>query len=67
MSTSRGPGANQQRARLEAVPLTPRVTALNEGPLPTPIPQGGGSAFPPIADYAFLSDCETVALVAPSG
>src|SRR5205807_7071102 len=27
----------------------------------------GGSAFPPIADYAFLSDCETVALVAPSG
>jgi GH15 family glucan-1,4-alpha-glucosidase len=27
----------------------------------------GGSAFPPIADYAFLSDCETTALVAPSG
>jgi GH15 family glucan-1,4-alpha-glucosidase len=27
----------------------------------------GGSAFPPIADYGFLSDCETVALVAPSG
>jgi len=27
----------------------------------------GHSAFPPIADYAFLSDCETVALVAPSG
>ncbi|MHB1569607.1 MAG: glycoside hydrolase family 15 protein [Solirubrobacteraceae bacterium] len=25
------------------------------------------SPFPPIADYAFLSDCETVALVAPSG
>ncbi len=27
----------------------------------------GGSPFPPIADYAFLSDCETVALVAPGG
>jgi GH15 family glucan-1,4-alpha-glucosidase len=27
----------------------------------------GGSAFPPFADYAFLSDCETTALVAPSG
>jgi GH15 family glucan-1,4-alpha-glucosidase len=27
----------------------------------------GGSAFPPIADYGFLSDCETCALVAPSG
>jgi GH15 family glucan-1,4-alpha-glucosidase len=27
----------------------------------------GRSPFPPIADFAFLSDCETVALVAPSG
>jgi GH15 family glucan-1,4-alpha-glucosidase len=26
-----------------------------------------GSPFPPIGDYAFLSDCETTALVAPSG
>ncbi len=26
-----------------------------------------GSPYPPIADYAFLSDCETCALVAPSG
>src|SRR5215210_7199294 len=27
----------------------------------------GSNAFPPIADYGFLSDCNTVALVAPSG
>ena len=27
----------------------------------------GSSLFPPIADYGFLSDCETCALVAPSG
>lgn len=27
----------------------------------------GGSPYPPIAEYAFLSDCETAALVAPSG
>jgi len=27
----------------------------------------GGSAFPPIADYAFLSDCEAMCLIAPSG
>ncbi len=27
----------------------------------------GNSPFPPIADYAFLSDCEACALVAPSG
>jgi GH15 family glucan-1,4-alpha-glucosidase len=26
-----------------------------------------GSAYPPIEDYAFLSDCETTALIAPSG
>ncbi|HEX5396612.1 MAG TPA: glycoside hydrolase family 15 protein, partial [Candidatus Limnocylindria bacterium] len=27
----------------------------------------GASQFPPIGDYGFLSDCENVALVAPSG
>jgi GH15 family glucan-1,4-alpha-glucosidase len=27
----------------------------------------GGSSFPPIADYAFLSDCESTCLIAPSG
>jgi GH15 family glucan-1,4-alpha-glucosidase len=27
----------------------------------------GGSSFPPIAEYGFLSDCEVCALVAPSG
>jgi alpha,alpha-trehalase len=27
----------------------------------------GGSKFPPIADYGFISDCEVCALVAPSG
>jgi alpha,alpha-trehalase len=27
----------------------------------------GGSPFPPIADYGFLSDCETIVLVAPGG
>src|SRR5215212_6489457 len=26
-----------------------------------------GSSFPPIADYALLSDCEVCALVAPGG
>ena len=27
----------------------------------------GSSPFPPIAEYAFLSDCESTALIAPSG
>jgi GH15 family glucan-1,4-alpha-glucosidase len=30
-------------------------------------PSIDASAFPRIADYAFLSDCETVALIAPAG
>ncbi len=30
-------------------------------------PPGAGPGFPPIADYGFLSDCETAALVAPDG
>ncbi|MBO0807931.1 MAG: glycoside hydrolase family 15 protein [Actinobacteria bacterium] len=30
-------------------------------------PTLGGSPFPPIADYGFLSDCEVCALVAPGG
>jgi GH15 family glucan-1,4-alpha-glucosidase len=31
------------------------------------MPSRGPSSFPPIADYAFLSDCETSCLIAPSG
>src|SRR6478735_8714201 len=39
---------------------------------PSPPPSSGQlspeqSPFPPIADYGFLSDCESFALVAPSG
>jgi GH15 family glucan-1,4-alpha-glucosidase len=39
------------------------------GGMPTGVPHVtlGGSPFPPIADYGFLSDCEVSALVAPSG
>jgi alpha,alpha-trehalase len=31
------------------------------------VTNSAASAFPPIADYAFLSDCSTTALVAPDG
>ena len=34
---------------------------------PHDAPLSGGSPFPPIADYGFLSDCHTGALVAPDG
>jgi GH15 family glucan-1,4-alpha-glucosidase len=35
--------------------------------LPFRLAGAGASPFPPIGDYGFLSDCETCALVAPSG
>jgi GH15 family glucan-1,4-alpha-glucosidase len=50
------------------VPLDPHVgvmAAMTGGAAPSPLL--GGSPFPPIAEYGFLSDCETTALVAPSG
>ena len=34
---------------------------------PHDLPLSGGSPFPPIADYGFLSDCHTGALLAPDG
>jgi alpha,alpha-trehalase len=36
-------------------------------PAQDPHPTPGGSPFPAISDYGFLSDCEVCALVAPSG
>jgi hypothetical protein len=42
-------------------PRSPGMTVQPGHPVP------GGSPFPPIADYAFLSDCEVSALVASSG
>jgi GH15 family glucan-1,4-alpha-glucosidase len=49
-------------ARLPAADLSPSI------PIPPhDTPLSGGSPFPPIADYAFLSDCHTGALMAPDG
>jgi GH15 family glucan-1,4-alpha-glucosidase len=43
------------------------VTELAFGVSPGSHSTVGGSRFPPIADYGFISDCEVCALVAPSG
>ncbi len=50
------------------------MSAFEEGPPPAPAPLAASeqsaaapSPFPPIADYAFLSNCHTGALVAPDG
>jgi GH15 family glucan-1,4-alpha-glucosidase len=48
----------------------PKTGAARESKAPEPtMPQSAAmpSPFPPIADYAFLSDCHTGALVAPDG
>ena len=36
-------------------------------PEPSAAPIAPRSPFPPIADYAFISDCHTGALIAPDG
>jgi alpha,alpha-trehalase len=52
-----------QKAEPRAAPQAPAEPARAR----ESAPKIGRSAYPPIADYGFLSDCETVALVAPSG
>ena len=48
-------------------PLTPEGPTMQSVRTAAPPTLLGGSAFPPIAEYGFLSDCETTALVAPGG
>src|SRR5690349_4937547 len=55
---------------MSAVDQGPTAGAgASERPRPAPQPQSAAapSPFTPIADYAFLSDCHTGALVAPDG
>src|ERR1700689_1807735 len=59
---------NEPFETTQAASLAPHITAvpgMRNPPLPAPLL--GGSPFPPIAEYGFLSDCETTALVAPGG
>jgi len=61
-STSTSASSNG-RAR----PWEPSKSALVRLAEPELADQAAVSPFPPIADYAFLSDCESSALIAPSG
>src|SRR6516165_12496410 len=58
--------APRQARRPRRATLTPYVAGPRER---TPVrpTRHDGSSFPLIADYAFLSDCYTGALVAPDG
>ena len=67
MSPAKQKSAGKSRSRRKA-------TASGDGKAPAAgkekgMPQSAAmpSPFPPIADYAFLSDCHTGALVAPDG
>jgi alpha,alpha-trehalase len=48
-------------------PTDPRSETPKPGDAPAPQSAAAPSPFPPIADYAFLSNCHTGALVAPDG
>ena len=66
-----GPDRGRRQARRGSRPLAralDRVVSSGLGPT-TQAPQSAAapSPFPPIADYAFLSNCHTGALVAPDG
>jgi GH15 family glucan-1,4-alpha-glucosidase len=60
-----GDGVTTQESEPE--PLVPDAQPSSALRVRAPDVTLGGSPFPPIATYGFLSDCETVALVAPSG
>src|SRR5438067_12254411 len=59
-----GQAATASRARVVSGKgrdaITPKAAVAHQG-------AAGPSPFTPIADYAFLSDCHTGALVAPDG
>jgi GH15 family glucan-1,4-alpha-glucosidase len=69
-SAAKGRAAVQrgaQRRRIAAVRRTGSTSALESAERALPQSAAMPSPFPPIADYAFLSDCHTGALVAPDG
>ena len=59
-----------RRARPEPRANSRAAVSSQRAPLPSSLPESPsamGSPFPPIADYGFLSDCHTGALVASDG
>jgi alpha,alpha-trehalase len=70
------PETSTPEQRLGRAPAGVRDGRARPGPRPPTSPQGGAaglpypsisSSYPPIADYGFLSDCHTGALVASDG
>src|SRR6476646_9032087 len=70
--TDSAPGVQDGEVEIVAPPVQPAQGAVDQPRTPGhPQPSGTESrsdgSFPHIADYAFLSDCETNCLIAPSG
>ncbi|HLW94121.1 MAG TPA: glycoside hydrolase family 15 protein, partial [Solirubrobacteraceae bacterium] len=63
-STRKRPAATTRAASTRKKTAT---TPSRGAPSISPSQWAGGSPFPPIGEYAFLSDCHTGALVAPDG
>ena len=63
----------EQTESADEAPSTPVARDDRSAPLTvtTPVPYAGGATlrnpFPPIADYAFLSDCENTCLISSAG
>src|SRR3954454_12055317 len=69
--TDSAPGITDGKVEVVAPPAQPAQGAVDQ-PRTTGHPHAlradtGEESFPHIADYAFLSDCETNCLIAPSG
>ena len=60
VAEANGHGPNGKAETTRGVARPPQTVRRPSDP-------AASSAFPPIADYAFLSDCEVTALIAPSG
>jgi hypothetical protein len=70
--TDSAPGITDGEAEVVAPPMQPAQGAVDQPrtpghPHPSRSDTGDEESFPHIADYAFLSDCETNCLIAPSG
>jgi GH15 family glucan-1,4-alpha-glucosidase len=71
MTTTDRKTTGRSRARASTAPTAPTAAAprTDGQPAPDSVPRSAAapSPFPPIAQYAFLSNCHTAALVAPDG
>ncbi len=68
MPTSQQPNKPEARRLTTPAPAVTGPRLVRDQAIPEPInPEALEANFPPIGDYAFLSDCENSCLIAPTG